>query len=55
MNDNRKRIIELEKRAMLESHQSGFRKGKSTMDSVIRVETEIRKAQANKVSNCNVF
>lgn len=41
---------ELEKRGMLANYQSGFRKGKNTMDSVIRLETEIRKAQVNKES-----
>lgn len=38
---------ELERRGLLVSCQSGFRRGRNTMDSVIRLETEIRKAQAN--------
>jgi len=45
----------LEKRGMLESFQSGFRKGRNTMDSVLRLETDIRKAQANKESVITVF
>ena len=40
----------LESRGLLTSCQSGFRKGRNTMDAVIRLENEIRKAQANKES-----
>lgn len=46
---------ELEKKGMLASYQSGFRKGRNTMDSVIRLENEIRKAQANKEAIIAVF
>ncbi len=45
----------LEKSRKLANYQSGFRKGRSTMDSVIRLENEIRKAQANKESVITVF
>ncbi len=40
----------LEKRGLLANCQSGFRKGRSTIDSVVRLETEIRKVQANRES-----
>lgn len=46
---------ELESRGVLNSCQSGFRKGRSTLDSVLRLENEIRKAQANKESVVAVF
>lgn len=45
----------LEKREMVASYQSGFRKGRSTIDSVIRLEDEIRKAQINKETMAAVF
>uniref|UniRef100_A0A8C2Q875 Reverse transcriptase n=1 Tax=Cyprinus carpio TaxID=7962 RepID=A0A8C2Q875_CYPCA len=45
----------LEKRGLLAKCQSGFRKGRSTIDSVVRLETEIRKAQANRESVIAVF
>lgn len=41
---------QLEKTGMIANHQSGFRRGRSTMDPIIRLETEIRKAQASSVS-----
>lgn len=40
---------------MLAGFQSCFRKGRSTMDPMIRLETELRKAQANKESVIAVF
>lgn len=46
---------ELEKKGMLAGYQSGFRKGRNIMDLVIRLETEIRKAQVNKESVIVVF
>ena len=46
---------ELEKKGLLTSGQSGFRKGRHTMDAVVRLENEIRKAQANKESVVVVF
>lgn len=47
--------FELEKRGVLASYQSGFRRARNTMDSVIRLENEVRKAQANKESVIAVF
>ena len=44
------RSYELEKKGMLASCQSGFRKGRNTMDAVVRIEAEIRKTQSNKES-----
>ncbi len=46
---------ELEKKGKLANYQSGFRKGRSTMDAVIRLENEIRKAQENKETVIAVF
>ncbi len=46
---------ELEKKGKLANYQSGFRKGRSTMDAVIRLENEIRKAQENKETKIAVF
>ncbi len=46
---------EMEKRGLLVSCQSGFRKGRNTMDSVVKLETEIRRAQANKETVVAVF
>ena len=46
---------ELENEGLLTSCQSGFRKGRHTMDAVVRLENEIRKAQANKESVVVVF
>lgn len=45
----------IEKREMLANYQRGFRKGRNSMDSVIGLENEIRKAQANKRSVNAVF
>ncbi|CAJ1057143.1 RNA-directed DNA polymerase from mobile element jockey [Xyrichtys novacula] len=45
----------LEKRGKLARCQSGFRKGRNTMDAVVRLESEVRKAQANKESVVVVF
>ena len=38
----------LESKAILSPCQSGFRKGRSTIDSVLCLESDIRKAQTNK-------
>ncbi len=46
---------EMEKRGLLVSCQSGFRKGRNTMDSVVKFETEIRRPQANKETVVAVF
>uniref|UniRef100_A0A673MAK6 Uncharacterized LOC107721237 n=1 Tax=Sinocyclocheilus rhinocerous TaxID=307959 RepID=A0A673MAK6_9TELE len=45
----------LEKRGILTKYQSGFRKGRGTMDPVVCLENEIRKAQVNKESVIAVF
>lgn len=45
----------IESRGMFSPYQSGFRKGRGTMDPVICLETEIRKAQVNKESIMAVF
>lgn len=44
-----------ESRGILSLHQSGFRRGRGTMDPVICLEMEIRKAQVNKESLMAVF
>lgn len=43
------------KRGLLDNCQKGFRKGRSTIDSVIRLKTEIRKAQVNKENVIVIF
>lgn len=45
----------IEKENLLCSYQSGFRKGQNTMDSVICLESEIRKAMVNKEVLVGVF
>jgi len=40
---------------MISPHQSGFRKGRGTLDPIICLETEIRKAQVNEESVMAVF
>ncbi len=45
----------IEKKNLLSSYQSGFRKGRHTMDSVLCLEAEIRKAQVNKEVLVGVF
>lgn len=44
----------LETNNLLSSNQRAFRKGRNTMDSILCLESEIRKAQANKkISYCS--
>jgi len=38
----------LESKALLSPYQSGVRRGRNTMDSVLRLESDIRKGQTNK-------
>ena len=38
----------LEERGLRAACQSGFRKSRGTMDSVVCLESEVRKAQVNK-------
>ncbi len=40
----------IEKRGLMTKYQSGFRKGRGTLDPMICLENEIRKAQINKES-----
>lgn len=46
---------DLDKRGLLANCQSGFRKGRNTIDAVVRLETEIRNAQVNKDNVIAVF
>lgn len=45
----------LESKALLYPYQSGFRRGRNTMDSVLCLESDIRKAQTNKEILIAVF
>lgn len=45
----------IESKGLLSPHQSGFCKGRGTMDSVLCLESVIRKAQSNKESVIAVF
>lgn len=45
----------LEKSGKIASYQSGFRKGRSAMDTVIQLDREIRKAKTKKESNFALF
>ncbi len=45
----------LEKIGLISKYQSGFRKGRGTMDPIVCLEIEIRKAQINKESVIAVF
>uniref|UniRef100_A0A3B3BBF5 Reverse transcriptase domain-containing protein n=1 Tax=Oryzias melastigma TaxID=30732 RepID=A0A3B3BBF5_ORYME len=47
--------FELERRGVLASYQSGFRKARNTVDAVIRLEDVIRKAQVSNDSVLAVF
>lgn len=45
----------LETKELIKDYQSRFRKGRSTIDPAICLESEIRKAQINKDSIVSVF
>ena len=45
----------MESKGLFSPYQSGFRKGRSTMDSILCLESEIRKAQTNKEVVIAVF
>jgi hypothetical protein len=45
----------LECRGLVSPHQSGFRKGRGTMDPVLCLEAEVRKAQMNMGTVVAVF
>lgn len=46
---------EIESKGLFTPYQSGFRKGRTTMDSILCLESEIRKAQTNKEAVIGVF
>lgn len=48
-------VYVIERDNILSPYQSGFRKGRNTMDSVLCLESEIRKAQVNKEALVGVF
>lgn len=48
------RKYNLESKEVQNNDQRGFRKGRSTIDSALCVENEIRKAQINKESSCSI-
>uniref|UniRef100_A0A3P9P5F4 Reverse transcriptase domain-containing protein n=1 Tax=Poecilia reticulata TaxID=8081 RepID=A0A3P9P5F4_POERE len=52
---NERLIYHMEKKGLISSYQSGFRRGRSTMDPVLCLEHEIRKAQVNKESVVAIF
>lgn len=52
---NERLMYFLESKDIIASCQSGFRKGRNTIDSVINLEDEIRKAQVNKETVGTVF
>lgn len=45
----------LERKGIISRHQSGFRKGRSTIDAALCLETDIRKAQVNKEVVVGIF
>ncbi len=45
----------LEKRGLVAAYQSGFRRGRRTMDPILCLEDEVRKAQVNKETMAVVF
>uniref|UniRef100_A0A3B1IE94 Reverse transcriptase domain-containing protein n=1 Tax=Astyanax mexicanus TaxID=7994 RepID=A0A3B1IE94_ASTMX len=51
----RRLLYELERRGLLSPYQSGFRKGRSTIDAVLYLESDIRKAQVSKEFVMAVF
>lgn len=46
---------EIESKGLFTPYQNGFRKGRTTMDSILCIESEIRKAQINKEVIIGVF
>ena len=52
---NRRLVWYLEKEHLLNIHQSGFRKLRSTADNIINLESEIREAFANRHKVLAVF
>jgi len=52
---NERLMYYIEKRGLVTRYQSGFRRGRSTMDPVVCLEDDIRKAQVNKETVAAVF
>lgn len=52
---NERLMYIMEKQCMVTECQSGFRRGRGTMDAVVCLEDEIRKAQINKETVVAVF
>lgn len=48
-------VYHLESKNILKNNQSGFRKGRSTIDHLVRLESEIQKAKANNQFLLAVF
>ena len=48
-------VDKLEKGGFFVTHQSGFRQGRSTMDAVLSLDMDIKKAMANKEAVVAVF
>ncbi len=48
-------VFYLGSRGILSPHQSGFGRGRGTMDPIICLETGVKKAQVNKESGMAVF
>lgn len=48
-------VYKLESRGLITPYQSGFLNGRTTMDPVVCLENEIRKAQVNKESVLATF
>ena len=47
---NERLMYVLERKNLAAAYQSGFRRGRSTMDPVLCLEDEVRRAQVNKES-----
>lgn len=52
---NDRMVFFLESRGLIHNYQSGFRKGRSTMDPIIALEDAVRRAQVNKESVAAVY
>lgn len=52
---NNRMVFFLESKGLIHDYQSGFRKGRSTMDPIIALEDAVRRAQVNKESVAAVY
>ncbi|GBN43235.1 putative RNA-directed DNA polymerase from transposon X-element [Araneus ventricosus] len=52
---NDRLVYELETQNLIPMHQSGFRKGRSTLDNAIYLETQIRNAFVRKAHLVSIF